>query len=124
MFDMFNPAGFLTGPAEITEFDPANGKAVMEVPDCAWHICAAAESLPGIRVAVLVVLGAFLGVLEDLVGLGGLAKLLGGPGVIGVLVRMELDGQLAVGALDIARPGVPVHAQHLVVVPLPRHGFS
>jgi hypothetical protein len=46
MFDMFNPAGFLTGPAEITEFDPANGKAVMEVPDCAWHICAAAESLP------------------------------------------------------------------------------
>jgi hypothetical protein len=46
MFDMFNPAGFLTGPAEITAFDPAGGSIVMEVPDCAWHICAAAESLP------------------------------------------------------------------------------
>jgi hypothetical protein len=46
LFDMFNPAGFLTGPAEISEFDPARGTAVMEVPDCAWHICAAAESLP------------------------------------------------------------------------------
>jgi hypothetical protein len=46
MFDMFNPAGFLTGPAEITEFDMAGGSMVMEVPDCAWHICAAAESLP------------------------------------------------------------------------------
>jgi hypothetical protein len=45
-FDMFNPAGFLTGPAEITEFDAASGSAVMEVPDCAWHICAKQESLP------------------------------------------------------------------------------
>ena len=46
LFSMFNPAGFLTGPAEITEFDPAGGKTTMYVPDCAWHICAAAESLP------------------------------------------------------------------------------
>ncbi len=46
MLDMFNPAGFLTGPAEITEFDPANGRTTMEVPDCAWHICAAQETLP------------------------------------------------------------------------------
>jgi len=46
MFEMFNPGGFLTGPADITEFDPAAGTAVMYVPDCAWHICAAAESLP------------------------------------------------------------------------------
>ena len=41
LFSMFNPAGFLTGPAEITEFDPAGGKTTMYVPDCAWHICAA-----------------------------------------------------------------------------------
>ena len=45
-FDMFNPAGFLTGPAEITEFDAAKGSMVMEVPDCAWHVCPKAESLP------------------------------------------------------------------------------
>lgn len=45
-FDMFNPAGFLTGPAEITSFDTARGEVIMEVPDCAWHICPAQESLP------------------------------------------------------------------------------
>jgi hypothetical protein len=46
LFEMFNPAGFLTGPAEISEFDAAAGTATMEVPDCAWHICAKQESLP------------------------------------------------------------------------------
>ena len=46
MFDMFNPAGFLTGPAEVTEMDMAAGRMTMYVPDCAWHTCARAESLP------------------------------------------------------------------------------
>jgi hypothetical protein len=46
MFDMFNPAGFLTGPAEVTEMDMAAGTMTMYVPDCAWHTCASAESLP------------------------------------------------------------------------------
>jgi hypothetical protein len=46
MFDMFNPAGFLTGPAEVTELDATKGRATMYVPDCAWHVCAKQESLP------------------------------------------------------------------------------
>ena len=46
MFSTFNPAHWLTGAAEITHFDPANGLTVMEIPDCAWHTCAAADSLP------------------------------------------------------------------------------
>lgn len=46
MTDNFNPAGWLTGPARITEFDPANGLTVMEIPECAWHICAHQSSLP------------------------------------------------------------------------------
>jgi hypothetical protein len=46
MFDMFNPGGFLTGPAEVTELDAAAGAVTMFVPDCAWHICAEADSLP------------------------------------------------------------------------------
>jgi hypothetical protein len=46
MFDMFNPAGFLTGPAEVTEIDAGAGTMEMYVPDCAWHICARAETLP------------------------------------------------------------------------------
>ena len=46
MFEMFNPAGFLTGPAEITEYDPGRGEVTMFIPDCAWHVCGAQESLP------------------------------------------------------------------------------
>jgi len=46
MFDMFNPAGFLTGPAKITEYDPAGGNVTMYIPDCAWHVCGKREDLP------------------------------------------------------------------------------
>lgn len=46
MFEMFNPAGFLTGPAQITQFDPARGRVTMEIPDCAWHVCGRREDLP------------------------------------------------------------------------------
>jgi len=46
VFDMFNPAGFLTGPAEITAIDKGAGRMTMYVPSCAWHTCAMAESLP------------------------------------------------------------------------------
>lgn len=46
MFETFNPAHWLTGPATITEYDPANGLTVMHIPDCAWHTCASQESLP------------------------------------------------------------------------------
>ena len=46
MFETFNPAHWLTGPATITEFDPANGVTVMEIPDCAWHTCGAQDKLP------------------------------------------------------------------------------
>lgn len=46
LFEMFNPAGWLTGPAKITEFDPANGKTTMEIPECGWHVCANKASLP------------------------------------------------------------------------------
>ncbi|MEP1469471.1 MAG: hypothetical protein ABJK20_12700 [Halieaceae bacterium] len=46
MFETFNPAHWLTGPASITEYDPANGLTVMEIPDCGWHTCAAPNTLP------------------------------------------------------------------------------
>ena len=46
MFEMFNPAGWLTGPATISEFDPGNGRTVIEIPECGWHICAKQDSLP------------------------------------------------------------------------------
>lgn len=46
LFETFNPAHWLTGPATITEYDPAGGITVMEIPDCAWHTCVSADSLP------------------------------------------------------------------------------
>lgn len=46
MFETFNPAGWLTGPATITEMDPANGRTVIEIPECGWHVCAKQSSLP------------------------------------------------------------------------------
>jgi len=46
LFKTFNPAHWLTGPAEITEFDPPRGLMVMEIPDCGWHSCARPETLP------------------------------------------------------------------------------
>lgn len=46
MFEMFNPAGWLTGPATITEMNPANGRTVIEIPECGWHVCAKQSSLP------------------------------------------------------------------------------
>jgi hypothetical protein len=49
LFENFNPAHWLTGPAKITEFDPARGLTVMHIPACHWHLCAAPESLPNPR---------------------------------------------------------------------------
>lgn len=46
IFKMFNPAGFLTGPAEITHFDPGQGQVTMFIPSCAWHVAGAQEKLP------------------------------------------------------------------------------
>ncbi len=49
MFEAFNPAHWLTGTAELRQFDPANGLTVIEIPECGWHTCAAADSLPNPR---------------------------------------------------------------------------
>jgi hypothetical protein len=46
LFDTFNPAGFLTGPAEMRDIDMSAGSMTMYVPDCAWHTCAAQDTLP------------------------------------------------------------------------------
>jgi hypothetical protein len=46
LFENFNPAHWLTGPATITELDPSRGITVMHIPACHWHLCAAQDSLP------------------------------------------------------------------------------
>ena len=58
--------------------------------------------------AELVVLGAFLGIGKHFVGLGHLLELVFGGLVVGVLVGMMLDGQLAEGLLDLDLGGIAV----------------
>lgn len=46
MFETFNPAHWLTGPATITQFDPSKGLTEMFIPECGWHTCGPTERLP------------------------------------------------------------------------------
>ncbi|MCX2976766.1 hypothetical protein [Candidatus Marimicrobium litorale] len=46
MFETFNPAHWLTGPATITQFDPSQGLTEMFIPECGWHTCGPADRLP------------------------------------------------------------------------------
>jgi hypothetical protein len=46
MFEHFNPAGWLMGPAKVVEFNSATGETVIEIPACAWHTCVQSDTLP------------------------------------------------------------------------------
>ena len=61
---------------------------------------------------------AALGIREDLIGVGGLLELLLGLGIVSVDVGVELPREPAECLLDLAIGGVPLDAQHLVVVAL------
>ena len=70
--------------------------------------------------AIAVVRGALLGVLKDVVGFGDRLEL--GLGVLaaGILVRMVLDRELAVGGLERDRISRPLdRRRHCSILPLP-----
>ncbi|GIX62487.1 Os01g0556201 [Babesia caballi] len=74
---------------------------------------------PG-RGAEAVVVPAAVGVVEALEGVGyPVERRACARG--GVLVRVELEGQLLVGPLDLAGAGVRRHAEHVVVGPAAQH---
>ena len=62
--------------------------------------------------------GAFLGVFQDFIGFGGLAKPLGGRLVIRIAVRMILHRKLAIGRFQVLLVGVPRDAKDFVVITL------
>jgi hypothetical protein len=68
-------------------------------------------------VAVAVIRGAALGVIEDLVGLGGLLELRLGVGIVRVDVGMQLAGELSKRLLDLRLVGVAGDAEDLVGIP-------
>jgi hypothetical protein len=74
-------------------------------------------------VAVAVVKGALLGVGQDLVGLRRLLELRLRL-LVGVAVGVQLEGELAVGALESGRVGIARNAQDLVVVASVAHSFD
>ena len=68
--------------------------------------------------AKLVVTGLLVGVAQHVVGLGSLLELLLSLFVTRVAIRVVLQGQLAVGLLQLFWRGIFAHAQHFIVVSL------
>ena len=67
-------------------------------------------------VAEAVIGGALLGVLQRVVGLVDFLELVLGVGIARIAVRMELHGELAVGALERRLVRALRHAQHIVEI--------
>ena len=82
------------------------------------HAGTAASCAAHARMAEAVVFGPFLLVAQDLIGLGCLLEPPLGIRVIGILVRVVLDGQLPVGLLDVGLAGPSVDAEDFVEVAL------
>jgi hypothetical protein len=93
---------------------PAAGKSVEPAAEAA----ALARAVGGVHAgkAELIVLGALVGIAEDLVGLVDLLEFFLGFLVAGVIVRVILQGQLAVRLFDLLGAGALGDAQHLIVV--------
>src|SRR3990172_2645063 len=69
--------------------------------------------------AEAIILAPLLGIAQYAIGLGGFLELLFGFFMIlGILVRMPLQRELAVGFLDLLWSGRARHAQHIVVIAL------
>ena len=72
--------------------------------------------------AVAIIGGALLIVAEHVVGLANLLELVLRRVVSGILVRMKLHRELAVGLLDLVGRRAFRHTDNLVVVALAGHG--
>src|SRR6266566_590012 len=79
----------------------------------------AAKAAPAVRkrgVSVPIVGSPLISVDQDVVGLAQFLKFFLGVRIIRILVRMELDRELAIGALDFILVRTPGHPEHFVVV--------
>src|SRR6266581_1844284 len=67
-------------------------------------------------VAETIVGRAFIRVDEDIVSFAELLKFLLGMGVIGIFVRMKLDRELAISALDFLLRNVVLHTENIIII--------
>ena len=65
---------------------------------------------------VSIVNRALLLVREDAIGFGRLFERVFRLGVVGVLVRVELDGAPAIGLLDVLLARLPIDTEHFVEI--------
>src|SRR6185437_10409630 len=80
-----------------------------------------AAAVADARMAEAVVLGAFLLIGEDAVGLGGFLERFFRAGIALVAVGVVLERQAAVGALDVGVAGIAGNAEHFVIITLFGH---
>ena len=67
-------------------------------------------------VAEAIVGGAFIRIHEDVISFPKLLEFFFGMRIVRVFVRMKLDGESAIGALNFLSGGISSHAQHFVVI--------
>ena len=68
--------------------------------------------------AVPIIQFPLLGIVQDLIGLGGLFEAFLGLPVSRVAVGMVLEGHFPVGLLDLLFAGLPGNPQNFVIIPL------
>ena len=106
---LLSPATASASPEELVE-------DVLLVESTAVRILTLRVSLQAL-LAMLIVNTLLVGIRECLIGICYVLELLfGSIGVVLVLVRVELDGHLLEGLLDLILCGASLQAQHLIVV--------
>ena len=106
---LLSPTTASASPKELVE-------GVLLVEAAAIRVVTLRVSLQAL-LTMLIVYPLLIGIRECLIGICYVLELLLGPiGVILVLVRVELDGHLLEGLLDLILCGVTLQAKHLVVV--------
>ena len=104
--------GGTTGSLATTAAAVEEIKDIKDASTTASGVATGLESL----LAVFVIDLTLLRIREDVVGLHDVLELLLGVGVIGVLVRVQPDGQFAERLLDVLARRASVNAEHFVVI--------
>ena len=113
-------AALRTVAARVAERTAAE-EVAEDVAELAEDVLDVAEALPRTRhagVAETVVRRPLVGLAQDLIGLRRLLEALLGLRVAGITIGMQLEGELAVGALEVLLASRAIDPEHFVIVAL------